>query len=104
MFKVIRFSDEHIHIVQKHGRGDNALHQTAISAVVKAAPNGRDYYPYRHTDAGQNVANEHRRRLEKMNAVLTELMEDQQGFPVPDPICCETVYPDTEPARLQVAA
>ena len=24
MFKVIRFSDEHIHIVQKHGRGAQA--------------------------------------------------------------------------------
>ena len=24
MFKIIRFSDEHIHVVQKHGRGEQA--------------------------------------------------------------------------------
>lgn len=52
----------------------NAVYE-AIQRVVTAAPNGRDYYVYREQDATQRVMNEHRSRLEKLNAVLFELME-----------------------------
>lgn len=52
----------------------------AMTALRRAAPNGRDYYPL-GPDAIHRATSEHVARLKKLEEVQKELMEIWEGLP-----------------------